>query len=91
MSGAVLSSFAQAGNARILNIVFICVAVVSFNPWCNMWMAIAPDFFSPAVNPWYYLMGIVCTLFALRGVVIYEKLPEKPAIVEATGKKPLLK
>ena len=32
----------RLGNARVLNIVFICVAVVSFNPWCNMWVAIAP-------------------------------------------------
>ena len=32
----------RLGNARILNIVFVCVAVVSFNLWCNMWMAIAP-------------------------------------------------
>ena len=29
-----------------LAVVYVCVALVSFNPWCNMWEAIAPDFFS---------------------------------------------
>ena len=81
----------RQGNCRILNIVFICVALVSFNPWCNMWMAIAPDFFGLDVNPWYYITGIVCLAMAIRGFVIYEKLPPKPDIIEATGKKPLLK
>lgn len=81
----------RLGNCRLLNICFICVAIVSFNPWCNMWAAIAPDFFSLAQNPWYYITGAVCLFFAVRGAVIYEKLPEKPAIIEATGKKPLLK
>ena len=81
----------RLGNARILNIVFVCVALVSFNPWCNMWMAIAPDYFTLAENPWYYIVGAVCLFFALRGLVMYEKLPAKPEVVEATGKKPLLK
>lgn len=81
----------RLGNARILNIVFICVALVSFNPWCNMWMAIAPDYFGLDVNPWYYITGIMCLFMSIRGAIMYEKLPQKPAIVEATGKKPLLK
>ncbi|MCD8316613.1 MAG: ABC transporter permease [Eggerthellaceae bacterium] len=81
----------RLGNCRILNIVFICVAIVSFNPWCNMWMAIAPDFFSIDVNPWFYITGIVCFAMAIRGLVLYEKLPPKPAIIPATGKKPFLK
>lgn len=81
----------RLGNCRILNVIFICVAIVSFNPWCNMWMAVAPDFFGIEANPWYYITGAVCLFMAIRGLVIYEKLPAKPAIVEATGKKPLLK
>ena len=56
-----------------------------------MWMAIAPDYFTLAENPWYYITGAVCLFFALRGLVMYEKLPAKPEIVEATGKNPLLK
>lgn len=44
-----------------------------------------------AANPWYYIVGIVCLAFAIRGFVLYEKLPAKPAVIEATGKKPLLK
>ena len=40
---------------------------INFNPWCNMWLAISPDFFSLLENPWYYIMGIVCLFFAVRG------------------------
>ena len=60
-----------------LHIVLICVALVSFNPWCNMWVCIAPDFFSLQENPWYYIMGVICLYFAVRGLVLYTKLPEK--------------
>ena len=67
----------RKGNSRLLHIVLICVAVISFNPWCNMWLAIEPDFFSIAANPWYYIMGIICLFFAIRGLYIYEKLPEE--------------
>ncbi len=52
---------------------------------------IAMDYFTVAENPWYYITGAVCLLFALRGLIMYEKLPAKPDVVEATGKKPLLK
>ena len=81
----------RLGNARILNIVFLCVVLVSFNPWCNMWMAIAPEYFSLAENPWFYITGAVCLFFAVRGMVLYERMPAKPAIVEATGKAPKLR
>lgn len=67
----------RKGNSRLLHIVLICVAIVSFNPWCNMWLAIEPDFFSISANPWYYIMGIICLFFAIRGLYIYEKLPEE--------------
>lgn len=66
----------RKGNNLWLHIVLICVALVSFNPWCNMWLAVSPDFFSLSANPWYYIMGIVCLFFAVRGLVIYKKLPE---------------
>ena len=52
---------------------FYCAALVSFNPWCNMWEAIAPDFFSLEANPWYYIMGVVCLFFSVRGLVQYSK------------------
>ncbi len=65
------------GNNLALNIVFICVAIVSFNPWCNMWTCIAPQFFSLEENPWYYLMGIVCLIFAIRGVIVYLRLKKE--------------
>lgn len=81
----------RKGNCRQLNICFICVALISFNPWLNMWKAIAPDFFSFSENPWYYIMGVICLFFAIRGAIIYEKLPEKPKAIKETGKAPLLK
>ena len=67
----------RKGYNLALHIVLICVALVSFNPWCNMWVAISPDFFSLEANPWYYIMGVICTFFAIRGTVQYLKLPEK--------------
>lgn len=67
----------RAGHNIWLHISFICVAIASFNPWANMWSAIAPNFFSPSNNPWYYIMGLICLIMAIRGLVIYLKLPEK--------------
>ena len=42
-----------------------------------MWLAVAPDFFSFSENPWYYITGIVCLIMAIRGLMIYNRLPEK--------------
>ncbi|WP_027431761.1 hypothetical protein [Lachnospira multipara] len=66
----------RKGHSLLLHIVFICVAVVSFNPWCNMWLAIAPDFFSLSANPWYYITGLVCLILSIRGLITYIKLPD---------------
>ncbi len=76
----------KSGNSRVLNWIFLCVVLVSFNPWANMWLCIAPDFFAPSENPWYYIMGVICLYFAIRGIVVYEKMPEKEDIMK-TGKK----
>ena len=67
----------RKGNNLWLHIVLICVALVSFNPWCNMWLAVSPEYFSLSANPWYYIMGVVCLYFAIRGLVVYAKLPKK--------------
>ncbi len=67
----------RKGFSLWLHIVYICVALVSFNPWCNMWEAIAPNFFSLDANPWYYIMGFVCLFFSVRGLVQYIQLPAK--------------
>lgn len=67
----------RKGNNLALHIVLICVAVVTFNPWSNMWLAIAPDFFSLSANPWYYITGAVCLLLSIRGLYTYLKLPAK--------------
>lgn len=61
------------GNNIWLHIVLICVAVVSFNPWCNMWLCIAPQYFSIEENPWYYIMGAICLFFSIRGLLIFRK------------------
>lgn len=45
-----------------------------------MWLCIEPTFFAPSENPWYYIMGIVCLFFAVRGLVVYNKLPEKEVV-----------
>lgn len=67
----------RKGNNIWLHITLIIVAVLSFNPWCNMWLCIAPDFFSPEANPWYYIMGLICLIMSIRGLLIYKSLPEK--------------
>lgn len=67
----------REGNSKLLHIIFICVALVSFNPWLNMWVAVAPGFFSISENPWYYNVGAVCLFFSIRGLIVYNKLPEK--------------
>ena len=63
------------GNNLLLHIVLICVAIVSFNPWCNMWKEISPNYFSIEYNIWYYIVGLVCFVMSLRGLIIYLKLP----------------
>lgn len=65
----------KKGFNLALHLVLICVALVSFNPWCNMWVCIAPDFFfSLEANPWYYIMGVICLYFAIRGTVKHIKM-----------------
>ena len=80
----------KSGNCLALSITFICVALVSFNPWCNMWLAIKPEFFSLQANPWYYLTGLFCTASAIYGLYTYIKLPPKEDVMN-TGKKAILK
>lgn len=77
----------RIGACWQLNIVLVLVAIMSFNPW-NMWALIAPQFFSVANNPWYYVVGAVTLFFALRGCWVYAKLPKKPELLD-DGKKPV--
>ena len=64
----------RKGNNMILHLVFICVAFVSFNPWCNMWKEISPKFFSIEYNPWYYIIGFISFIMSIRGLIIYLRL-----------------
>ena len=64
------------GHNIFLHIVLIIVAIVSFNPWCNMWKEICPEYFSLYENPWYYIIGFISFMMSLRGLYIYLKLPE---------------
>lgn len=68
----------RIGACWQLNIVLILVAIMSFNPW-NMWALICPQFFGVTANPWYYVVGAVTLFFAIRGCVVYTRLPKKPA------------
>ena len=36
----------RKGNNMLLHLILICVAFISFNPWCNQWKEICPDVFS---------------------------------------------
>ena len=67
----------RKGSSKALHVTLICVALISFNPWLNMWQAIAPDYFSISSNPWYYIVGFVCFVVACYGYYVYEKLPQK--------------
>lgn len=45
--------------------------------WVAVGLAIAPDFFSLEANPWYYIIGVVCLFFSVRGLVQYRRLAGK--------------
>ena len=70
----------------VATLVLVCVMLSS--PWGNMWSLISP-YFAIENNPWYYVMGAGVLLFAVYDVLVYAKLPKKPATLP-NGKKPLL-
>ena len=72
----------RKGNNMLLHFVFICVAFVSFNPWCNMWKEISPEYFSIEYNPWYYIIGLISFIMSIRGLLIYLRLPEEEEIIK---------
>jgi hypothetical protein len=77
----------RIGACWQLIIVFVLVAVMSFNP-NNMWALMSSDYFGLAANPRYYIMSAVVCCFAVYDVVVYAKLPKKPVRPE-NGKKPI--
>lgn len=77
----------RVGACWQLTIVLVLVAILSFNPWGNMWMLISP-YFALENNPWYYVMGAVVMCFAIYDVYVYAKLPKKPELLE-NGRKPI--
>ncbi|UWG95910.1 hypothetical protein LPY66_13425 [Dehalobacter sp. DCM] len=77
----------RIGACWQLNIVLLLVAIMSFNP-SNMWALISPHYFSVANNPWFYVVGAVTLFFAIRGCLVYAKLPKNPDVLE-NGKKPI--
>ena len=70
----------KEGNNMLLHLILICVAIVSFNPWCNMWKEISPEYFSIEYNPWYYIIGFISFIMSVRGLCIYLRLPEDSVI-----------
>lgn len=78
----------RVGSCWQLVVTLVLVCVMSFNPWGNTWSLISP-YFAIENNPWYYVMGAGVLLFAVYDVLVYAKLPKKPATLP-NGKKPLL-
>ena len=68
----------RIGASWQLNIVFVLVAVLSFNLW-NMWALISPQYYSMSRNPWFYIVGWITLLFALRGCYIYANYHQNQA------------
>ena len=77
----------RVGSCWQLVVTLVLVCVMSFNPWGNMWSLISP-YFAIENNPWYYVMGAGVLLFAVYDVLVYAKLPKKPATLP-NGKRPL--
>ncbi len=76
----------RIGACWQLSFVLLGVALLSFNPWRNMWALICPEYFGISKNPWFYCMGAVVICFGVYDVYIYAKLPKKPKVLE-NGKK----
>lgn len=77
----------RLGSCWQLVVTLVLVCVMSFNPLGNMWSLISP-YFAFENNPWYYVMGAGVLAFAVYDVVVYARLPKKPARLE-NGKKPV--
>ena len=79
----------RIGASWQLNIVFVLVAVLSFNLW-NMWALISPQYYSMSRNPWFYIVGWITLLFALCSSWLLHlcQSPPKPSRL-LDGKKPI--
>ena len=77
----------RLGSCWQLVVTLVLVCVMSFNLLGNMWSLISP-YFEFENNPWYYVMGAGVLAFAAYDVVVYARLPKKPARLE-NGKKPV--
>lgn len=66
----------RVGASRGLAIVILLGTINNFIP-NNMW-ALASPMFSFKNNPWFYLVGIMAIAFAVRGLLIYNRLASKP-------------
>lgn len=78
----------RVGACWQLAFVLLGVALLSFNPWWNMWALISPAYFGIQVNPWFYAMGAVVICFGVYDVYVYATLPKKPSMID--GKKTVL-
>lgn len=74
----------QVGASWGLAIVILVGTINSFIPF-NMWALVSP-YFSVTNNPWFYIVGIVATFFAIRNLWVLKQLPDKRKII-ATDKK----
>ena len=81
----------RIGGARCWYIILVCICFDSYLPVISMWHFMAPQFFAPSENIWIYLVFPVVLWAAIRGLRLYNRLPEKPAIIDRTGKPPIFK
>lgn len=66
----------QIGASYKLAIVILIGTINSFLPW-NMW-ALTSSYFSVSNNPWFYILGIIATGFAIRNILVLRRMKKKP-------------
>lgn len=66
----------QIGASYKLAIVILIGTINSFLSW-NMW-ALTSNYFSVSNNPWFYILGIIATGFAIRNILVLRRMKKKP-------------
>lgn len=66
----------QIGASYKLAVVILIGTINSFIP-CNMW-ALTSDYFSISNNPWFYILGVISIGFAIRNILVLNRMEKKP-------------
>ncbi|WP_058303354.1 hypothetical protein [Gorillibacterium timonense] len=70
----------QIGASYKLAIVILIGTINSFVP-SNMW-ALTSDYFTMSNNPWFYILGVISTGFAVRNLIVLKRMQRKPKVLE---------